>query len=89
MPRKIEDTLGLTPRCLGMIGCFRSRPTPYINEVMRSLELKVYGPDLTEFVAHGESPHCLTFELERDKEQFGELLLEVGQRLRNEVKQCW
>jgi hypothetical protein len=50
-----------------MIGGGRSRPTPTINEVMRPLELKVYGPDLTEFVDHG-SPHCLTFELERDKE---------------------
>jgi len=53
--------------CLGMIGGFRSRPTP---TSMRwwDLRLKVYDPDLTEFVDRGGGPHCLTFELERDKE---------------------
>ena len=63
------------------------KTTSCVNQVMRSLELKVYDPDLTEFVDQA-SPHCLTFELERDKEYFGELLLEDGKRLRNEVKQC-
>jgi len=43
------------------------KTTSCVNEVMRSLELKVYDPDLTELVDHG-SPHCLTFELEGDKE---------------------
>ncbi len=43
------------------------KTTSYVNEVMRSLELNVYDPDLTEFVDHGR-PHCLIFELERDQE---------------------
>ena len=54
------------------------KTTPYVNELERSLELK-----------QTESIDCLTFELERDREEFGEPLLKVGKRLRLEVKQCW
>ncbi len=63
------------------------KTVPYVNEV-KSLEFKVYDPDLAESVDCAGSPHCLIFELARDKWQFGEPLLEVGKRLRNEVKQC-
>jgi len=40
----------------------------YVNQILRSLGLKVYDPDLTEFVDYGQGSHCLTFEIERDKD---------------------
>lgn len=65
---KVEGTLALNLLCLGNDRVLSFKTNTYVNEVMRSLGLRVYDPDLTEFVDRGGGPHCLTFELERDKE---------------------
>ena len=37
------------------------------NQKLRALGLKVYDPPLSQFVMSGTGPHCLSFELEREK----------------------
>jgi len=65
---KIEGTLALNLLCLGNNRVLSFKTNPYVNSIMRAEGFKVYEPDLTEFVDRGGGPHCLTFELERDKE---------------------
>lgn len=65
---KIEGTLALNLLCLGNDRVLSFKTNPIVNEVMKAEGFKVYEPDLTEFVDRGGGPHCLTFELERDKE---------------------
>jgi N-dimethylarginine dimethylaminohydrolase len=65
---KVEGTLALNLLCLGNDRVLSFKTNPYVNDVMRAMGLKVYDPDLTEFVDRGGGPHCLTFELERDRD---------------------
>jgi N-dimethylarginine dimethylaminohydrolase len=65
---KVEGTLALNLLCLGHDRVLSFKTNHYVNEIMRSLGLNVYTPDLTEFVDRGGGPHCLTFELERDRD---------------------
>lgn len=60
---KVEGTLALNLLCLGNDRGLSFKTNPYVNEVIKSLRLKVYGPDLTEFVDCGGGSHCPTFEL--------------------------
>lgn len=64
---KVDGTLALNLLCLGNDRVLSFKTNTYVNPVMRSLGLTVYDPDLTEFVERGGGPHCLTFELERDR----------------------
>jgi len=64
---KVEGTLALNLLCLGNDRVLSFKTNTYVNPVMKALGLKVYDPDLTEFVDRGGGPHCLTFELERDR----------------------
>lgn len=64
---KVEGTLALNLLCLGNDRVLSFKTNPIVNEVMRAEGLTVYTPDLTEFVDRGGGPHCLTFELERDR----------------------
>jgi N-dimethylarginine dimethylaminohydrolase len=64
---KVEGTLALNLLCLGNDRVISFKTNPIVNEVMRAEGLTVYTPDLTEFVDRGGGPHCLTFELERDR----------------------
>lgn len=65
---KVEGTLALNLLCLGNDRVISFKSNPVVNEVLKAEGLKVYTPDLTEFVDRGGGPHCLTFELERDKD---------------------
>ncbi|PTD93525.1 hypothetical protein C9439_07295, partial [archaeon SCG-AAA382B04] len=38
-----------------------------INSKLRSIGLEVFDPDIRTFAAAGEGPHCLSFELERER----------------------
>jgi len=38
-----------------------------LNSKLRSIGLEVFDPDIRTFAAAGEGPHCLSFELERDR----------------------
>lgn len=38
-----------------------------VNEMLRSLGFKLFTPHLREFTKMGGGPHCLTFEIERDR----------------------
>jgi N-dimethylarginine dimethylaminohydrolase len=64
---KVEGTLALNLLCLGNDRVLSFKTNPVVNAIMRAEGLKVYEPDLTEFVDRGGGPHCLTYELERDK----------------------
>jgi N-dimethylarginine dimethylaminohydrolase len=64
---KVEGTLALNLLCLGNDRVISFKTNPFVNEIMRAEGLTVYTPDLTEFVDRGGGPHCLTFELERDR----------------------
>jgi N-dimethylarginine dimethylaminohydrolase len=64
---KVEGTLALNLLCLGNDRVISFKTNPYVNEVMKAEGLTVYTPDLTEFVDRGGGPHCLTFELERER----------------------
>lgn len=37
------------------------------NEILKAIGLEVYDPPLEQFLMGGSGPHCLTFELEREK----------------------
>jgi len=37
------------------------------NEKLRALGLEVFNPPLSQFLMNGTGPHCLSFELKRDK----------------------
>lgn len=63
---KVEGTLALNLLCLGNDRVVSFKSNPVVNEALKAHGLKVYKPDLTEFVDRGGGPHCLTFELERD-----------------------
>ncbi|MFQ6100264.1 MAG: dimethylarginine dimethylaminohydrolase family protein [Anaerolineae bacterium] len=64
---KSEGEVALNVLCLGNDRVISFKTNTYVNQVLKSLGLTVYDPDLTEFVDYGQGPHCLTFELERDK----------------------
>jgi N-dimethylarginine dimethylaminohydrolase len=64
---KVEGTLALNLLCLGKDRVISFKTNPYVNEIMRAEGLTVYTPDLTEFVDRGGGPHCLSFELERER----------------------
>jgi N-dimethylarginine dimethylaminohydrolase len=64
---KVEGTLALNLLCLGQDRVISFKTNPFVNDVMRAEGLMVYTPDLTEFVDRGGGPHCLTFELERER----------------------
>jgi len=64
----IDGTLALNLLCLGNERVLSFKTNPVVNAIMRAEGFKVYDPDLTEFVDRGGGPHCLTCELERDKE---------------------
>ena len=66
--KEVDGTLGLNLLCLGNDRVLSFKTNTYVNGVLRGLGLKVYDPDLTEFVDRGGGPHCLTFELERDQD---------------------
>ncbi|HHY95610.1 MAG TPA: hypothetical protein GX513_11475 [Firmicutes bacterium] len=38
-----------------------------MNEQLRAMGFQVYDPPLREFTKMGGGPHCLTFEIERDR----------------------
>lgn len=38
-----------------------------LNSKLRSIGLEVFDPDIRTFAAAGEGPHCLSFELERER----------------------
>jgi len=65
---KVEGEVALNVLCLGNDRVISFKTNTYVNQILRSLGLKIYDPDLTEFVDYGQGPHCLTFELERDKD---------------------
>ncbi len=65
---KIEGTLALNLLCLGNDRVLSFKTNPVVNAIMKAEGFKVYEPDLTEFVDRGGGPHCLTFELERDRD---------------------
>lgn len=65
---KVEGTLALNLLSLGDDRVLSFKTNPYINEILRAQGLTVFDPDLTEFVDRGGGPHCLTFELERDRD---------------------
>jgi N-dimethylarginine dimethylaminohydrolase len=65
---KSEGEVALNVLCLGNDRVVSFKTNRYINDILRSLGLEVYDPDLAEFVDYGQGPHCLTFELERDKD---------------------
>lgn len=65
---KVEGEVALNVLCLGNDRVISFKTNTYVNQILKSLGLKVYDPDLTEFVDYGQGPHCLTFELERDKD---------------------
>jgi N-dimethylarginine dimethylaminohydrolase len=67
LPRKVKGTLALNVWCPGNDRVFSFKTNSLCHTVMRSPGIKVYDPDLTEFVDCGGGPHCMTFELERDK----------------------
>lgn len=66
--KEVDGTLGLNLLCLGNDRVLSYKTNTYVNGVLRALGLKVYDPDLTEFVNRGGGPHCLTFELERNRD---------------------
>ena len=65
---KSEGEVALNVLCLGNDRVVSFKTNRYINDILRSLGLEVYDRDLTEFVDYGQGPHCLTFELQRDKD---------------------
>ncbi len=65
---KVEGEVALKILCLGNDRVILFKTNTYVNQILKSLGLTVYDPDLTEFVDYGKGPHCLTFELERDKD---------------------
>ena len=65
---KVEGTHALNLLCHGKERMVSFKTNPYVNEVVRSLGLRVYNPDLAELGDRGAGPHCLTLELERDKD---------------------
>lgn len=38
------------------------------NEVLKAHGFTVYDPPLSQFIRSGTGPHCLSFELEREKD---------------------
>jgi len=38
------------------------------NEKLRALGLEIFTPPLSQFLVGGSGPHCLSFELEREKQ---------------------
>lgn len=64
---KVEGTLALNLLALGDDRVLSFKTNPVVNEVLEAEGFKVYKPNLTEFVDRGGGPHCLTFELERDR----------------------
>lgn len=40
---------------------------PVVNKMLEAEGLKIYAPHLREFTKMGGGPHCLTFEVEREK----------------------
>lgn len=65
---KVDGTLALNLLCLGNERVLSFKTNTYVNPIMRALGIQVYDPDPTEFVDRGGGPHCLTFELDRDKD---------------------
>ena len=64
---KAEGEVALNVLSLGDDRVISFKGNTYINDVLKSLGLTVYEPELTEFTERGQGPHCLTCELERDK----------------------
>ena len=65
---KAEGEVALNVLCLGNSRVVSFKDNTYINDVLKSLGLTVYAPDLTEYTERGQGPHCLSFELEREKD---------------------
>ncbi len=65
---KAEGEVALNVLCLGNERVISFKDNAYVNDVLKGLGLTVYTPDLTEYTERGQGPHCLSFELDRDKE---------------------
>lgn len=65
----LEDTLktGCNVLCLGNDRILSFEENENVNQRLRALGFEVLNPPLREFTKMGGGPHCLTFELERDR----------------------
>ncbi len=65
---KAEGEVALNVLCLGKDRVISYKDNSYINDILKSHGLTVYAPDLSEYTERGQRPHCLTCELDRDRE---------------------
>ena len=65
---KAEGEVALNVLCLGKDRVISYKDNSYINDILKSHGLTVYAPDLSEYTERGQGPHCLTCELDRDRE---------------------
>jgi N-dimethylarginine dimethylaminohydrolase len=65
---KAEGEVALNVLCLGEDRVISFKDNTYVNDILKSHGLTVYTPDLSEYTERGQGPHCLTCELDRDKE---------------------
>ncbi len=65
---KVEGEVALNVLCLGKDRVVSFKGNTLVNDILKSHGLTVYTPDLSEYTERGQGPHCLTCELDRDRE---------------------